>query len=259
MSHEETKPGAWSWHSWCFAGRSTPNSRSLVRPPAAILALLLHFRAKRFAPAIKPPAILSTWIFTIVAAAIWKFRLLAYPWHFSMEAPAGHGNFELLIVTGYLAFPLCALAVYFALAKPRISPFLHGGFAVLLLLAGFSLWDHRFPAQRMMEENRLPPELMRLIDQCEVFWMNGLAEPWFDLGRPQWASPLQGDPIIFSPRPCRRMAAPDANPDGFGARGSKKLRALGRPRERRCATIIARWGAAALRARRCAGLSHRAA
>lgn len=52
-----------------------------------------------------------------------------------------------------------------------------------------------------MEENRLPPELMRLIDQRqgEVFWMNGLAEPWFDLGRPQWASPLQGVPIIFSP------------------------------------------------------------
>jgi len=258
---EEAKPGAWSWHSWCFAGRSTPNSRSLVRPPAAILALLLHFRAKRFAPAIKPPAILSTWIFTIVAAAIWKFRLLAYPWHFSMEAPAGHGNFELLIVTGYLAFPLCALAVYFALAKPRISPFLHGGFAVLLLLAGFSLWDHRSPAQRMMEENRLPPELMRLIDQRqgEVFWMNGLAEPWFDLGRPQWASPLPRRPDHLFARPCRRMAAPDANPDGFGARGSKKLRAPGRPRERRCATIIARWGAAALRARRCAGLSHRAA
>lgn len=80
-----------------------------------------------------------------VAAAIWKFRLLAYPWHFSMEAPAGHGNFELLIVTGYLAFPLCALAVYFALAKPRISPFLHGGFAVLLLLAGFSLWGPPVP------------------------------------------------------------------------------------------------------------------
>jgi hypothetical protein len=111
-----------------------------------------------------------------------------------MEAPAGHGNFELLIVTGYLSF---------SALRPR------------------RLFRARQAADKPVRENRLPPELMRLIDQRqgEVFWMNGLAEPWFDLGRPQWASPLQGVPIIF----CRRMAAPDANPDGFGARGSKSF------------------------------------
>ena len=31
-----------------------------------------------------------------------------------------------------------------------------------------------------------------------MLWIDGLAEPWFVLGRPQWASPLQGAPIIFS-------------------------------------------------------------
>ncbi|MFZ3328932.1 MAG: hypothetical protein WA231_25030 [Methylocella sp.] len=41
---------------------------------------------------------------------------------------------------------------------------------------------------------------MRLIDQRrgEVLWIDGPAEAWFILGRPQWASPLQGNPTIFS-------------------------------------------------------------
>lgn len=52
-----------------------------------------------------------------------------------------------------------------------------------------------------MEANRPPPGLMALIDQRqgEVLWIDGLAEAWFLLARPQWASPLQGVPIIFSP------------------------------------------------------------
>ena len=177
------------------------NTQFAVAGPAAILALLLHFRAGRFAPAIKTPAVLATWIFTIAVATIWKVRLLAYLWHFSMEAPAGHGNFELLLVRGYLVLPLCTLAVYFAISKPRIGRFLQGGVAALLLAAVFGLWDHRPPIQRMVEENQRPPEFMRLIDQRqgEVYWMDGQVEAWFILGRPQWASPLQGGPIIFSP------------------------------------------------------------
>jgi hypothetical protein len=121
----------WFWHFWCFAGRSTPNSRSLVLPLSWRLSCI--FRSARFAPPVKPPLVLSTWIFTIAVAAIWKARLLAYPWHFFMEAPAGHSNFELLIIRGYLVLPISALAVYFAIAKPRISPLAQGGAAALLL------------------------------------------------------------------------------------------------------------------------------
>src|SRR2546430_8838822 len=52
----------------------------------------------------------------------------------------------------------------------------------------------------MMEASRAPPDIMRLIDQRqgEVLWIDGLNEAWFFLGRPQWASPLQGNPAIFS-------------------------------------------------------------
>ncbi|PNE10207.1 MAG: hypothetical protein CR217_15590 [Beijerinckiaceae bacterium] len=53
---------------------------------------------------------------------------------------------------------------------------------------------------RMMEARGAPPDIMRLIDQRrgEVLWIDGPAEAWFILGRPQWASPLQGNPTIFS-------------------------------------------------------------
>ncbi len=52
-----------------------------------------------------------------------------------------------------------------------------------------------------MEASRAPPDIMRLIDQRqgEVLLISGLSEVWFFLGRPQWASPLQGVPTIFSP------------------------------------------------------------
>jgi len=40
-----------------------------------------------------------------------------------------------------------------------------------------------------------------MIDQREgeVLWIDGFPEAWFVLHRPQWASPMQGAPIIFSP------------------------------------------------------------
>ncbi len=51
-----------------------------------------------------------------------------------------------------------------------------------------------------MEASRAPQDIMRLIDQRqgEVLWIDGQAEAWFILGRPQWVSPLQGNPTIFS-------------------------------------------------------------
>ncbi len=176
------------------------NTQLGVAAPAAILALSLHFGANRFAATIKPQYVPAAWIFTVVVATIWNVRLLAYPLHFAMAAPAGYGDLDFTLVRGLLAFPLCALAAYFAIVKPRIGPLLSGGCAALLLAALVWFWDPRPPAQRMMEETRAPLGLMRLIDQRqgEVLWIDGRAEAWVVLGRPQWASPLQGGPIVFS-------------------------------------------------------------
>ena len=176
------------------------NTQFAVVCAAAILALLLHFRAARFAPAIKPPLVLYTWIFTIIVATIWNVRLFAYPWQFAMAAPAGYGDPAFVLVKGFLALPLCALAAYFAIVRPRVAPLLQIGFTVLLLAAVVPFWDQRSPAQHMMEQNRPPPEITRLINQQkgEVLWIDGSAEAWFFLSLPQWASRLQGTPTIFS-------------------------------------------------------------
>jgi hypothetical protein len=144
--------------------------------------------------------LLSTWIFTIVVATVWNVRLFAYLWQFAVAAPAGYDNLNFVLIRRLLAFPLCALAVYFAIVKLRMGLLVQIGCAIVLLAAFFCLWDRRPPAQRMMEASRAPPDIMRLIDQRqgEVLWVDGLSEAWFFLGRPQWASPLQGNSAIFS-------------------------------------------------------------
>jgi hypothetical protein len=176
------------------------NTKLGVVGPTAILALSLHFGAKRFAPLLKPQYVLATWIFTVVVATIWNVRLFAYLWEFAVAAPPGYDNLNFVLIRQLFAFPLCALAVYFAIAKPRMGPLVQKGCAILLLAAFFCLWDRRPPAERMMEARRVPPDIMRLIDrrQGEVLWIGGMSEAWFILGRPQWASPLQGNPAIFS-------------------------------------------------------------
>lgn len=171
-----------------------------VAAPAAILALLLHFRAAHFAPWFTPRRVATVWTFTLGVSAIWQVRLYTYLWHFAMASPAGYGNPELILMRGFLVLPLCALTVCFALAKPRIPAFLTGAGVAVLLAVALALWDHRTPAQRWMEESHPPSDIAVLLNQHpgEVLWIDGLAETWFVLGRPQWASPLQGGPIIFS-------------------------------------------------------------
>ena len=180
--------------SWSF------NTELGVAGPTAILALSLHFGAKRFAPLLKPQYVLATWIFTIVVATIWNIRIFAHLWEFAVAAPAGYDNIDFALIRKLLAFPLCALAVHFAIVKPRMGPLVLKICAILLLAALVCLWDRRPPAERMMEASRVPPDIMRLIDQRqgEVLWIDGMSETWFILGRPQWASPLQGNPAIFS-------------------------------------------------------------
>ncbi|MGH6796399.1 MAG: hypothetical protein ACREDH_14680 [Methylocella sp.] len=171
-----------------------------VAGPAAILALCVHFGAKRFAPLLKPRYVFATGIFTLVVATIWDVRIFVHLWEFAVAEPAGYGNINFALIRKVLAFPLCTVAVYFAIVKPRIGPLVQKGCAILLLAAFFFLWDRLPPVQRLMEASHAPPDIMRLIDQRqgEVLWIDGQSEAWFFLGRPQWASPVQGIPTIFS-------------------------------------------------------------
>jgi hypothetical protein len=172
-----------------------------VASVAAILALYLHFGERRFEPLLKARFVPAIWLFTLAVSAIWQLRLSAFPWHFSMNAPEGYGDSLSVLVKYLLPLPVCALAVYFTIVRPRISPWLQSGFALLLAAAAVLSWDHRSPGQRMLETDLAPAEIIELINKQkgEILWIDGMAEAWFMLGRPQWASPLQGIPIIFSP------------------------------------------------------------
>lgn len=181
--------------AWSF------NTQFGVAAPALVVALVFYFGAKGLALAVNPRLVIFAWMFAVPVAMIWQFRLFAYPWQFAMTAPAGYGDPSVIFVRGYLAYPVCALGAYFAICRPRAVPFQLTGFMIVLLSAAVLFWDHRAPDQCMMEEDRPPPEIMQLIDQRkgEVLWIDGRAEAWFLFSRPQWASPLQGIPIIFSP------------------------------------------------------------
>jgi len=137
---------------------------------------------------------------TIVIATIWNIRQFAYLWEFAVAAPAGYDNINFVFVRQLFAFPLCALSVYFIIVKPQIGPLVQNGCAFVLLAAFLCLWDRRPPALLLMVERGAPPDIMRLINQRqgEVLWIDGPAEALYTLGRPQWASALQGNPIIFS-------------------------------------------------------------
>jgi hypothetical protein len=175
--------------------------QSLVASAAAILALLVHFSAKRYSSFLKSQYVLGAWVVSLVLAASWILRLFQVPWEFAIAAPAHYRNLDFVLVRDLLAFPLCAVATYLAIGRPRVAPGLQTGFTVLFLATIVVFWDHRPRTLRMMEDSHAPPDIMRLIDQHqgEVFSIDGLTEAWFNFGRAQWASPLQGAPIVFSP------------------------------------------------------------
>lgn len=176
------------------------NTELDIAGPASLLALAFYFCAKKLTLAGAPSLALGAWAFTVLAAVIWHLRLFAFHWHFAMAAPAGYGHPMIILIRGFLVLPLAGLGAYVAICKSRAAPIIKSLSGVALAAAAGLLWDQRPPAQRMLEEEHPPPQIMQLIARRsgESLWIDGRAEAWFLFGRPQWASPLQGIPIIFS-------------------------------------------------------------
>jgi hypothetical protein len=70
----------------------------------------------------------------------------------------------------------------------------------LLFAAAIVFWGQRTPGQCLIEAGHPPAEILQLVNEQkgEVLWIDGSAEAWYMLGRPQWATPLQGIPIVLS-------------------------------------------------------------
>ncbi len=167
---------------------------------AGILALYLYLCQNRYANLLESRLLPVVWIFALCVSAIWQIRLFVSAWQYFAAAPAHYGYPLLIFVKCLLTLPLCLLAASLAIAKPRAALALQTRAAVSLFPAAMLLWDQRTPDQRFLETGHAPKEIMRLIDghKGEVLWIGGFAEAWFLLGRPQWATPVQGISIIFS-------------------------------------------------------------
>jgi hypothetical protein len=179
---------------------STFNTELQIAAAAATLALYLYFNQNRYESLLKARFVPAVWLFTLGISVSWQLRLFGGPWQYFLDAPAGYGCLLLILVRCVLPLPLCLLAAYFAVAKPPAARRLQVSFALSLFAAVIFLWDQRTPGQRMIETGHPPAEIVQLIEgrKGEVLWIDGLAEAWYMLGRPQWATPLQGIPIIFS-------------------------------------------------------------
>jgi hypothetical protein len=180
--------------AWTF------NTELQIAAAAAILALYLYFNRNRYESLLKVRFVPAIWLLTLGVSVIWQLRLFGGPWQYFLDAPAHYGCVLLVLVRCLLPLPLCLLAAYLAITKPRIPVRVQARFAVLLFASAILFWDQRTPGQRFIEAGRPPAQIMQLIEgrKGEVLWIDGSAEAWFMLGRPQWATPLQGIPIIFS-------------------------------------------------------------
>jgi hypothetical protein len=100
--------------------------------------------------------------------------------------------------------PLCLLTACWLLgpaaARRRLGSLTALALTACLIVAVAALWDQRDPDARYFEARHAPPGFAAIAAgrSREVLWLDGLAEPWYALGRPQYLSPQQAVSIVFS-------------------------------------------------------------
>lgn len=95
--------------------------------------------------------------------------------------------------------PLALLAgMAWTWASRQIVARLALGLALSLALA--ALWDERSATARQIETRTALPDLVHAVAARPgpVLWLDGEAEAWLVLGRPNWITNLQGAGIVFS-------------------------------------------------------------
>jgi hypothetical protein len=99
-----------------------------------------------------------------------------------------------------LSLPLIAFAFTILWRPPRRGlNFIVLGAIATTVIALIFLWDNRRPSEVMLYTRMRDPALTKIIDAHpgEIFWMDGY-EPWYLLGRPNWALQVQGAGGVFS-------------------------------------------------------------
>jgi hypothetical protein len=171
-------------------------------------ALVVQFNAARFANVVTRPVVIVVWLCVAAYGLLLNALYFAQFGHFFASLPAeGPGGFTYFWNNWrYIAFPIAAAALAFALAPRSHLTWAIEGLAALGLAAlVWHLWDDRSAFQKIVDQNHHPAALELLLagKDGEILWLGGQTEAWFLTGRPQWASPQQGVGTIFSPKLAR--------------------------------------------------------
>lgn len=164
------------------------------------MAVVLHAALRRNRISLTPRLM---WVAggLIVLAAVGPaiLELAAFGW---LVAHRGEGaRIDLTLIRNFaLVLPLVAFAgLLWARASRNLPARIVLGAALVLALVAF--WDERTDTARRIEARVAPPGLVEAVAQRPgaVLWLDGEAQAWLLLGRPNWITNLQGASIVFSP------------------------------------------------------------
>lgn len=167
---------------------------------AGAMAVVLHAALRRNRIGLTPRLM---WVAggLIVLAAVGPaiLELAAFGW---LVAHRGEGaRIDLTLIRNFaLVLPLVAFAgLLWARASRNLPARIVLGAALVLALVAF--WDERTDTARRIEARVAPPGLVEAVAQRPgaVLWLDGEAQAWLLLGRPNWITNLQGASIVFSP------------------------------------------------------------
>ncbi|MFT4098923.1 MAG: hypothetical protein QM651_17520 [Rhodoblastus sp.] len=145
------------------------------------------------------------WAILAVAAALF-FTGMVYAYSqneaaFALIPPDMAGKVALALGARPDLTLLCAAIGVWSLGMRRPAPLwaLAAMFAVAAVAAPLN-WDRRTAVQRFTDSTPPLPDLHQLLASRpgEIYWINGVREPWSWAGRPAWVSGVQGASIVFS-------------------------------------------------------------
>ncbi len=112
----------------------------------------------------------------------------------------GFGLAQMFCAGAFAPTLVAMLALVFAASDYRLPPRLSIGAALGAALLAAAGWNGGSAFDRALAQNRHPPELEKMLatQPGEVLWIGENDAPWVWLGRPNWASYLQGGGAVFS-------------------------------------------------------------
>lgn len=181
-----------------FACAYMTRDAALISVFFSLGALAFHMRPALAGPR---PARVEALLWITAAAAWVSFDLLHVAALAGVFERAPQGAFQWIYLWTLRPFslPLAVLCLLLAFRGPALRPWLAVTAAVVAGLCAVLRFDDRTPVDVAIE-TRQASAWAQLLPQGEgpVLWLGVGKEPWYWLGRPNWAAPVQASSIVFS-------------------------------------------------------------